>query len=122
MKIDFTKLDLSDDLPEEDLLFNSFLAAPEENTIHFSRSSMNDAFKDILKAAEAFCYFCYHPDLSEEPMDLKTLLSILFLELKNELEPKKHVVQHFPSLCNKSYGESKDENIEKAREIINQFL
>ena len=58
----------------------------------------------------------------EEPMDLKTLLSILFLELKNELEPKKHVVQHFPSLCNKSYGESKDENIEKAREIINRFL
>jgi hypothetical protein len=116
------KIQFSDDLPEEDLIFNSVLPAPKENVIHFSRSSVNDAFKDIIKAAEAFCYFCYHPELSEEPMDLKALLSVLFLELKNEIEPKKHVIQHFPALCDKSYGESKDENIEKAKEIINRFL
>jgi hypothetical protein len=116
------KIQFSDDLPDEDLIFNSFLPAPKEQVIHFSRSSEKDAFKDIIKAAEAFCYFCYHPELSEEPIDLKSLLSILFLELKNELEPKKHVIRYFPSICNKSYGESKDENIEKAREIINRFL
>ena len=116
------KIQFSDNLPGEDLMFNCFVPAPEKNTIHFSRSSVNNAFKDLLKAAEAFCYFCYHPELSEETLDLKALLSILFLELKNEMEPKKHVIQHFPSLCNKSYGESTDENIEKAREIINRFL
>ncbi len=116
------KIQFSDDLPEEDLMFNCFVPAPEKNTIHFSRSSVNNVFKDILKAVEAFCYFCYHPELSEETLDLKALLSILFLELKNEMESKKHVIQHFPSLCNKSYGESKDENIEKAREIVNRFL
>ena len=116
------KIKFVDDIPSDNLIFNSVLADPSDNLISFSRKSINGSFKDILKAAEAFCYFCYHPELSEEPIDLKALLSVLFLELKNELEPKKHVIQHFPALCDKSYGESKDENIEKAKEIINRFL
>lgn len=111
-----------DELPQGDLIFNSILADPKDNLISFTRSNNNNSFKDILKAAEAFCYFCYHPELLEEPMDLKGLLAILFLEIKNELESKKQMIQNFPDLCKKSYGESRDEHIERANSILNRFL
>lgn len=116
------RIKFSETLPQQNLLFNCVLPLPEENTIYFSRSAMNGTFKDVLKGAEAFCYFFYHPELSNESTDLKTLLSVLFLEIKNEMEAKKYILQNFPDLCNKSYGEAKDENIEKAKEIINRFL
>lgn len=116
------KVKFVDDLSDDNLLFNSLIANPDNNLITFSRSANNNSFKDILKAAEAFCYFCYHPELSEEPIDLKGLLSILFLEIKNELESKKQMIQHFPDLCNRSYGESKDEHNDRATSIINRFL
>lgn len=116
------KVKFVDNLPSDNLLFNSVLADPKDNLISFSRSSFNSSFKDLLKAAEAFCYFCYHPELSEEPIDLKSLLAILFLELKNEIEPKKQLIQNFPDLTNKSYGECRDENLDKANSIINRFM
>lgn len=111
-----------DDLPSDNLIFNSVLADPNDNLITLSRSSGNNSFKDILKAAEAFCYFCYHPELLEEPMDLRGILAILFLEIKNELDSKKQMIQNFPDLCKRSYGESRDEHIEKANSILNRFL
>jgi len=116
------KIRFVEDIPQDNLIFNSVLAAPEEKLMSFSRSALNSSFKDILKAAEAFCYFCYHPDLSEEPIDLKTLLAILFLEVKNEMESKKQMIQNFPHLCNRSYGEVKDDHTEKAKSILNRFL
>jgi hypothetical protein len=116
------KIKFLDDIPSDNLMFNSVLADPNERIISLSRKSINKSFKDILKAAEAFCYFCYHQDLSEDPIDLKGLLAILFLEIKNELEAKKQMIQYFPDICNRSYGESKDEHIDKANNIINRFM
>ena len=111
-----------DDLPSDNLIFNSVLADPNDNLITLSRSTGNNSFKDILKAAEAFCYFSYHPELLEEPIDLRGILAILFLEIKNELDSKKQMIQNFPDLCKRSYGESRDEHIEKASSILNRFL
>lgn len=116
------KIKFEDDLSGDNLMFNSILPNPENNLISFSRSSVNNSFKDILKAAEAFCYFCYHPELSEEPIDLKGLLAILFLEIKNEIESKKQMIQYFPEVCKRSYGETKDDHIDKANSIINRFM
>jgi hypothetical protein len=116
------KIKFVDDIPSDNLIFNSVLADPSDNLISFSRKSINGSFKDILKAAEAFCYFCYHPDLLEEPIDLKAILAILFLEIKNEMESKKQMIQHFPDICKRSYGESKDDHTEKANNIINRFM
>jgi len=116
------KIRFVDDIPQDNLIFNSVLATPEEKLMSFSRSAINGSFKELLKAAEAFCYFCYHPELSEEPIDLKALLAVLFLELKNEMEPKKQMIHHFPHLCDKSYGECKDTHSDKAKSIINRFL
>ncbi len=111
-----------DDLPKEDLIFNSILPDPEKSLMTFSRSAMNPTFLDLLKAAEAFCYFLYHPELSEHPVDLRSLLGVIFLEMKNENDAKKQYIQHFPDLTNRSYGESRDEHHEKAKSIINSFL
>jgi hypothetical protein len=116
------KIKFVDSLPKEDLIFNSILADPEHSLMSFSREGTNDAFNDILKAAEAFCYFLYHPELSEYPIDLKSILGVLFLELKNENDAKKQFIQHFPDLTKRSYGESRDEHHDKAKSIINSFL
>ena len=116
------KIKFVDDLPSDNLIFNSILPDPEKSLMTFSRTSMNDSLLDLLKAAEAFCYFLYHPELNEHPVDLRSLLGVLFLELKNENEAKKHFIQNFPDLANRSYGESRDEHHDKARSIINSFL
>jgi hypothetical protein len=116
------KIKFVDSLPKEDLIFNSILADPEQSLMSFSREGTNDAFNDILKAAEAFCYFIHHPELNEYPIDLKSILGVLFLELKNENDAKKQFIQHFPDLTKRSYGESRDEHHDKAKSIINSFL
>lgn len=116
------KIKFVDRLPKENLIFNSILADPEQTLMFFSREETNNAFNDILKAAEAFCYFLYHPDLNEYPIDLKSILGVLFLELKNENDAKKQFIQYFPDLTKRSYGESRDEHHDKAKSIINSFL
>jgi hypothetical protein len=116
------RIKFTEDLANSDLMFNSVLADPEKKLIHFSRYNNNNPFKDTLKAAEAFCYFLYHPDLLNDPIDLKGILCILFLEIKNEMDAKKQMIQYFPDLCKKSYGESRDEHIEKANNIIKGFM
>jgi hypothetical protein len=116
------KIKFVDSLPKEDLIFNSILADPKQSLMSFSREVTNNSFNDILKAAEAFCYFIYHPDLGEYPIDLKSILGVLFLELKNENDAKKQFIQHFPDLTQRSYGESRDEHHDKAKSIINSFL
>lgn len=116
------KIKFVDRLPKEDLIFNAILADPNQSLMTFSREGTNNAFNDILKAAEAFCYFLYHPDLNEYPIDLKSILGVLFLELKNENDAKKQFIQYFPDLTKRSYGESRDEHHDKAKSIINSFL
>jgi hypothetical protein len=116
------KIKFVDTLPQDNLLFNSVLADPKNKLITFSRSSTNGSSKDILKAAEAYCYFLYHPDLEKESIDLKSILAIIFLEMKNEQEAKKELIKYFPELTNRSYGECRDENIDKANSIINSLM
>ena len=90
------KINFEDDIKSDNLLFNCAVADPNEKTISLSRTSINDSFKDVLKAVESFCYFCYHTDLANEPIDLKCLLCILFLEMKNEMDAKKEMIKNFP--------------------------
>lgn len=116
------KIKFVDKLPKDGLIFNSILADPKNSTMSYSRERTNDAFYNIIKAAEAFCYFLHHPELNEFPLDLKSLLGVMFLELKNELDAKKQFIQYFPELTQRSYGEAKDEHDSKAKTIINSFL
>lgn len=116
------RIEIVDTLPQGDLLFNSVIVDKNKKTIYLSRSSGNNSFKDIIKAAEALCYFVYNDEISNEDQDLKAILAILFLELKNEGEAKKQLIQNFPEICGKSYGEARDEQLNKASTIINRFM
>ena len=64
----------------------------------------------------------YNPELKDLPMDLRSIIAIMFLEMKNEMEAKKHLVKNFADLNQRSYGESRDEHLDKAKSIINSFL
>jgi hypothetical protein len=77
---------------------------------------------DTLKAAEAFCFIFYNPELQDLPIDLRSIIAIIFLEMKNEMEAKKHLIKNFSELNQRSYGESRDEHLDKAKSIINSFL
>lgn len=116
------KINFVDNLDTDNLLFNSILVDPNKKLISFSRSARNVASKDILKAGESYCYFKYHPELSNESDDLKFILSVVFLEMKNEQDAKKEIIKHCPDIIGKSYGECRDENIDKANSIINSLL
>jgi hypothetical protein len=116
------KIKFVDVLPSGDLLFNSVICDTNKKLISFSRSSANIPSKDILKAAEAYCYFVYHNELDNESLDLKSILAVIFLEIKNEIQAKKELIKNFPDLINRSYGECRDENIDKANSIINSLL
>lgn len=116
------KIKFVDKLPQDGLIFNSILADPKNLTMSYSRERTNNAFYNTIKAAEAFCYFLHHPELNEFPLDLKSLLGVMFLELKNESDAKKQFIQYFPELTQRSYGEAKDEHDTKAKTIINSFL
>lgn len=116
------KIKLVDELPSGETLLNSAVADPINALIHCLRSNDSDILKNVLKSIESFCFINYHPELEEIEKEIKLLMSILFLELKNEQEAKKNLIQNFPSLSGRSYGESRDENLEKATDIINKFL
>jgi len=116
------KIKFVEDLPSGEIILNCVVPDEEEKVMSISRKSNTGSSRDIIKAAEALCYFLYHPELYNEDISLKSLLSILFLELKNEIEPKKEIIRSFPDICNTSYGECRDENIDKANSIINRFL
>ena len=47
------RIKFADDLPHDNLLFNSAIADPENKLITLSRSALNGSSKDILKAIEA---------------------------------------------------------------------
>ena len=111
-----------DDKPEGDTIFNSLFVDPNKNILTCPREEVDSYFMDKLKAAEAFCFIFYNPELQDLPEDLRSLIAIIFLEMKNEMEAKKHLIKNFSDLNQRSYGESRDEHLDKAKEIINSFL
>lgn len=111
-----------DDQPDGDQIFNSLFVDPSKNLLTCPRENVDSNFMDILKAAEAFCFMFYNPELKDLPTDLRSIIAIIFLEMKNEMEAKKHLVKNFMDLNQRSYGESRDEHIDKAKSIINSFL
>ena len=111
------KVKLVNSLPSGDYIID-----PDNQLIYFLRINNTQDLKNKLKSIESYCFTCYHPDLKEYPEELRAIMSIVFLEMKNEQDAKKHLIQLFPSLVKKSYGECRDEHLTKATEIINSFL
>ena len=111
-----------DDQPEGDQIFNSLFVDPSKNILTCPRENVDSNFMDTLKAAEAFCFIFYNPELQDLPIDLRSIIAIIFLEMKNEMEAKKHLIKNFSELNQRSYGESRDEHLDKAKSIINSFL
>ena len=116
------KIKFVDELPEGNPVFNSLVTDNKEKIIFSLMNDDTDHLKNLLKAAEAYFFITDHDELKEDPMDLKTLMSIIFLEIKNELESKKILIKHFPESTGRSYGECRDEHFEKAKSMINRFL
>lgn len=116
------KIKFVDILPIGKLLFNSFVIDASNMIIVSVRPNIINEIKDLIKAAESYCFIFYHPDMKEYNDELKCLISILFLEMKNETSAKAKLIEKFSEISVKSYGEVRDENIEKAKSIINKFL
>jgi hypothetical protein len=116
------KIKFVDELPEGTPVFNSLIPDNKEKIIFSLMNDDTDHLKNLLKAAEAYFFITNHDELKEDPIDLKTLMSIIFLEIKNELEPKKILIKHFPESTGRSYGECRDQHLEKAKSMINRFL
>lgn len=116
------KVKFEDQLPAGKTLLNSFVIDPSKNTIHSLRNDKLKELTDKIKAIEAHSYIDNHEDLVNMEKELKSILSILFLEIKNELEAKKNLVRHFHEINNMSYGEAKDMYKEKADELIKKFI
>jgi hypothetical protein len=116
------KIKFEEQLPQGNKVFGDIIS-DKENKIMFCLVNDNTEYlKNLLKAAEAYVFLINHEDLSDSSIDLKTLMSIIFLEIKNEVEPKKILIQNFPEITGRSYGESRDEHFEKAKSMIDRFL
>lgn len=116
------KVKFEDQLPAGKTLLNSFVVDPSKNIIHSLRNDRIKELTDKIKAIEAHSYIDNHEDLVNMEKELKSILSILFLEIKNELEAKKNLVKHFHEINDMSYGEAKDIYKEKADELIKKFI
>lgn len=116
------KIKFVDRLPQEKTLFNSFVFDPKSSLIYSLRSYLVDELKNKLKAAESHCFIFHHQDLAKYSEELRSLIAILFLEMKNESEAKKYLIQYFTEINGKSYGEVRDENLQQAKDIIQKFL
>ncbi len=111
-----------ENLPQENIMFNCLSSDPNEKTIYSLPNDNTEYLKNLLKAAEAHLFIVHHKDLQQAPIDLKTLMSIIFLEIKNELEPKKILIQNFPETTGKSYGECRDSHFDEAKSMLDRFL
>jgi hypothetical protein len=116
------KVIFCEDLPKSNKIFNGISCNPLSSDIYCINGIGNPLIKDIIKAAEAYCFMKYHKEIIDLDDKIKCLLSIIFLELKNEQEAKKILIQHFPSLTGESYGLCRDLDLEKAKSIINTFI
>lgn len=116
------KFKFIDELPQGESLFNSFVIDPINTLISSLRSNNIEELKNHLKAVESYCFILYHPQLKDKSDELKALISVVFLEMKNENEAKKYLIQKFPDILERSYGEIRDEQLEQAKSIISNFL
>jgi len=116
------KIIFCDSAPPSNPLFKGVYCNSDTNEIFCLNTLDKSQLKDTIKAAEAFCFMNYHHEIKNVESAIKTLLSIIFLEMKNEMGAKKILVQNFPTLTGESYGECRDRDFEKANSIINQFL
>jgi len=103
-------------------IFAGVTCNPNTHEIYCDSKLNPVTLKDTLKAAEAYCFMRHHKDLSDINDQIKCLLGVIFLEMKNELEAKKILVQHFHSLAGESYGQCRDRDLQQAQSIINTFI
>lgn len=101
-------------------LFGSLLVDP--STASISCHSKEQDLVNKIKAGESFCFLLHHPELKNLEDSLKLLMSIIFLEMRNEEPAKKILVQNFHPITGKSYGETKDSGVEEAKMLIQNFL
>ena len=116
------KIKFEDTLPAGKTIFGNFIIEPSTRTIFSNRSDDLLDLKNKIKGIESHCFLFFHPEMQDKSIDIRTLIGIIFLEMRNEQEAKKFVIQHFPVLTGKSYGEVRDANIRDCTELINNFL
>jgi hypothetical protein len=116
------KAKIVEQLPQGETMFGCICVDPTQKIISCLSNPNTEKLKNIIKAAEAQCFLAHHEDLKNHPLDLKSLMSVIFLDMKNEPEAKKVIVQYFPEITGKSYGECKDLNYNQAKSMINRFL
>lgn len=116
------KVKFGDSLPGGTLIFGDFIVDVNTQTIFSKRSEDLSDLKNKIKGVESHCFLFFHPEMQDKSTDIRTLMGIIFLEMKNEQEAKKFIIKHFPELTGKSYGEVRDFNLEKCKELINNFL
>ncbi len=110
-----------DELSDNKIL-DSFVIDDSNSTILSAKPNLVDDVKNKLKAIESYCFFNFHPELSDVATDIKSLLGVIFLEIKNEASSKKYLIQIIPVLTGKSYGEIKDNHLDEATKMIQKFL
>lgn len=94
-------------------------ANKDTSTIYFIRGASDN---ETIKAIESYCFMCFNDELQNLDIPTKALLAVKLLDLKNEVEAKKKLIQYFPEICNVSYGETKDAKDSEAEDIIKGFL
>jgi hypothetical protein len=114
------KIRFSQEPIESPNLFGSLFVDPSKYLIKCHNKDQDLINK--VKAGESFCFLLNHPELKNLENHLKLLMCIVFLEIRNEEAAKKILVQNFHQITGKSYGETKDNNSEEAKKLIQQFL
>lgn len=114
------KIELQEEPVQSPNLFGSLMVNPDSASI-VCHNKEKDLINKI-KAGESFCFLLHHPELNGVENSLKLLMSIVFLEMRNEEPAKKILVQNFHTITGKSYGETKDSNGEEAKTLIQNFL
>ena len=109
---------LKDSVNDSEHKLDGFLYDREKNTLECKRTNNYEDLKNSIKGAECYTFFNYHDDLQNEDDVLKCMICILFLEVKKELDAKKYLLRNFDKIAGTSYGEAKDEYLEKAKEMI----
>jgi len=106
-------------LGEGERILASCSASKETSTIYFIRGGSDN---DTIKAIEAYCFMRFNDELQHLDTPTKALLAVKLLDLKNEQEAKKKLIQYFPEICQVSYGETKDSKDLETDNIIKGFL
>lgn len=104
------------------VFLKTFVIDNINNLIFVPKKFIINEMYDKIKAIEAFSYIFFHPDLKQYDDSLRYLISILFLDMKNEKEAKNYLISKSMHIIHKSYDENYKKNFLKAKSIINKFL